>query len=103
MKTMMDGRMIGIVMNKIQEIYYEELDNDICSIEEAGQYYYYSNYLDDENYPEYEKYEMNQIKLRNIIIGNAKKRGDIENVKVDSSILALSTLKNKVVLFVDVM
>jgi len=88
-------------MGKITSVYYQEIDPKIVDIQTAGEFYYNHNLLDVHEmfHDDYERSEIEQLNLRNILLGEAIKCEDIQgNVKVDSSILAISSLKNKVVL-----
>lgn len=92
-------------MGKISEVYYEEIDPNVCTLEEAGEFYYHFNLLGSNSmfHNDYEKYEARQIDIRNKAIGDAKKCGDIKgHSRIDSSILAISSLKNKVVIITNI-
>ena len=91
-------------MTKISKVYYEELDSNVCTVEEAGEFYYHFNLLDTNiSFQEYEKYELNQINLKNKIIGDAVKNNEIVGrPRIDSSVLAISSLKNKVIVVADI-
>lgn len=91
-------------MSKISEVFYKEIDAKKCSIEEAGTFYYYFNLLNiDERFHEgYENYELGQIKLRNEIIADAIKDGELPKFpSMNSIILGISSMKNKVILISD--
>jgi len=90
---------------KISEIYYEEIGTDRIDINTAGEFYYYMNLLGvhDMFNDDYEKYETNQINLRNNIIGEAIRCGKLtKDIRADKSIMAISSLNNKVALVVEV-
>jgi len=89
-------------MSKITKVFYKELDADINSV---GEFYFNYNMLSVHEmfHDEYEESEMKQINLRNQILGEEIRQGNIDGrIKIDNSILAVSSLKNKVVLIVDI-
>lgn len=91
-------------MSKISEVYYKEIDSGICSIEEAGEFYYHFNLLniDEVFHEDYENYELRQISLRNNIITEAIKNGELPKFpSMNSIILGISSIKNKVILVSD--
>ena len=88
----------------ITRVYYEEIDPSTISVQTAGEYYYYANLIGVHEmfHNAYENYETDQINIRNKIIGEAIKRGDIENsIRSDKSMVAISSIKNKVILIAD--
>ena len=93
-------------MGKISKVLYQEIDHSRCAINTAGEFYYYSNLIgaSDTFNSEYVNYEFNQIKLKNAILGdliNSKNMGECR-VKIGSSVLGISSLKNKVILIADI-
>lgn len=91
-------------MSRISEILYEVIDPNICSIREAGEFYYHYNLmgLDDNLNKDYERYELSQVKCRNTVIGNALKQGHCpRHPKTNTTIFGVSSLKNKAILLVE--
>lgn len=91
-------------MGKISEVFYEVIDSTSYTLNNAAEFYYHYNLLnvDPKLSEDYEKYELNQLSVRNNIIGNAFNRGEItRHPKTDTSILGISTLKNKPILVVE--
>jgi len=91
-------------MSKISEIYYEEINPSTITIQKAGEFYYHFNLVGVHSmfHDEYEKYEMDQLNIRNKVIGDAIKRGDIKgSIRTDKSMIAISSLKNKVVMIAE--
>jgi len=91
-------------MGKITEVFYKEIDPNVCSMEDAAKYHYHFNLLKYHEMfqKEYEQYEEEQIKLRNTLIGNAIKSGEIINPKVFTTIFGISAHKNKAVLITEI-
>ena len=92
-------------MGKITEVFYKEIDPEICNVKDASKYNYLANLLKYHKIfqDEYEKYELNQINLRNNIIGDAIRNNEISNnLKMHSTILGISALKNKAVLITEI-
>ncbi len=92
-------------MGKISKVFYTEIRPEICTVKESAEFYYHFNLVaSHESFLKgYEDYETNQINLKNKILGDvvANIEGK-ERPKVGSSILAISSLKQKVVLIADV-
>lgn len=90
-------------MGKITEVYYEEIDPTICSIEEASDFYYYYNLigLREPFQSDYEKYEESQIKTKHRVIAEAISRGEVIHPKMNNSIFGVSVLKNSTVLIAE--
>lgn len=91
-------------MGRISKVFYKEIDPDICSPYEAAKYHFHFNLL---KYHEifqnqYEEYEREQISLRNNIIGNAIKSGEISNPKIFTTIFGISSEKNKAILITEI-
>ena len=92
-------------MGRISNVFYKEIDNDVCSMEEAANYHYLFNLLKYHEMfqNEYEHYEEFQIKLRNTLIGDAIKSGEIKShPNVPSTIFGISALKNKAILITEI-
>lgn len=92
-------------MEKISKVYYQELDDKVCTVQEAGEFYFHFNLIGSHTlfHEQYEKHELSQMNLKNKVIGEAIKKNEIEGrPKVDSSILAISSLKNKVIIVADI-
>ena len=88
----------------IKPILYEEISSDMCSNEDASEYYFYQNAmgLSEDIDNEFEKYEIQQLKLRNIVIANAINTEDFKLIpNLDSTVFGVSALKNKVILIAD--
>lgn len=91
-------------MGKINEVFYKAIDSESYTTTEAAEFYYHYNLLnvDPKLSEDYEKYELTQLNKRNSIIGDAFNRGEIKrHPKTDTSILGISTLKNKPILLVE--
>lgn len=91
-------------MGKISKVFYEEIDNNVCSIMSSGEYYYHYNVmgLDSSASREYEEYETSQIAIRNKIIGDAIKRYDIlEHPKMNTTIFGVSSMKRKTIILTE--
>lgn len=91
-------------MGKINKVLYKEIDENLCTVNKAAEFYYHSNLLgvNDIFQNEYEKYEESQIKLKNKLLGNAIKNKEIDDKPdVNSSMLAISSLKTKVIIISD--
>lgn len=87
---------------KISKVFYKELDTDI---REAGEFYFNYNMLPIHEmfHDAYEESETKQINLRNQILGEEIRAGNIDGkVKVESTILAISSLKNKVIILTNI-
>jgi len=54
----------------IKEVYYEEIDPLLITMEEAGEFYYHTNLIGIHSmfHNDYETYEINQINIRNKIV-----------------------------------
>jgi hypothetical protein len=92
-------------MATISKVYYEEIDPSQMNIREAGAFYYYTNLVtaDDEAFQEaYETYEMGQLYFKNRLIASAKLNGKLEGIpNINRSLLAISSIKERVILLVD--
>lgn len=91
-------------MGKISKVFYKEVDPDTCSIKEAAEFYYYFNLIGSHEMfrEDYEKYEISQAALKNKTIADAIKVDGSERPVINSSVLAISSLKNKVVIVADI-
>ena len=90
-------------MSEISEVHYQEIDTNICNINEAGEFYFLHNLLDTTNmfHKDYETYESKQLQLKKEIIGQLRIDNKIsDSSNINSSILGISSLKNKVVIIV---
>jgi hypothetical protein len=92
-------------MGKISKVYYEEIKPEECTVKDAGEFYYHFNLVSSHTmfHDDYEKYEIGQMNLKNKIIGDVINREIIDGRPVvNTSILAISSLKNKVIIIADV-
>lgn len=89
-------------MSKIKNVFYTEIDEKDCSLEQSGEFYYHFNMmnLNDSFRDAYEEYEEKQLELRNSIIGN-----NISNMRrhpiINSTIFGISSIKDKTILVVE--
>ena len=90
-------------MGKISKVFYEEVPSDVCTVTEAAAYYYHFNLLSSHEmfHEDYEKYELSQAAVKSNVLGSIVANNN-ERAKVSSSLLAISSLKNKVVVIADV-
>ena len=92
-------------MGKISKVFYTEIEPEICNSEDAAKWNYYFNLVkyDKTFWDEYEKYEAEQIKVRNKIIGDAIRSGEIGGTpKIYTTIFGISSKKNKAVLITEI-
>lgn len=92
-------------MSKITEVFYTEIDPELCSVTEAAKYHYHFNLLKYHEMfqNEYIEYESNHIKMRNKLIGDAVKSGEIKSSpKVYTTIFGISAHKNRAVLITEI-
>jgi hypothetical protein len=92
-------------MGKISKVFYKEIDDTECTAQEAGEFYYHFNLISSHIlfHKDYEKFELAQINLKNKTLGDIiNDSGTQVRPKVGSSILAISSLKNKVILIADI-
>lgn len=91
-------------MSKISKVFYTEIDPEVCNSEEAARYHYHFNLLKYHEMfqHEYEKYEEEQIHMRNKLIGDAIKSGEIINPKLLTTIFGISSMKNKAILITEI-
>jgi len=91
-------------MGKISKVFYAEIDPRVCSVEEAGEYFYHFNLLGvHEMFQKtYEDYEQKQVKLRNAVISQAIKNGELPGHPIiNSTISGVSTMKQRPVLITE--
>ena len=91
-------------MGKITRVYYDEVDSNIVDVHEAGEFYYHSNLIGVHEmfHDDYEAYEIRQFELRNQLIANAIENQMVDKtIRLTTSMLALSSMKNKVVIMAD--
>lgn len=94
-------------MGKIGDVYYEEISDQLMSVDKAADFYYLYNLmnLSEDLREEYEKYEQHQLSLRNTILGRAYNNNEGRKIprhpKMGSSILGVSSMKNRVVLITE--
>lgn len=91
-------------MGKISKVFYTEIKPEECTVQEAGEFYYHFNLISAHEmfHDDYEKYEIGQIQLKNKTLGEAiSQKGMVQRPKVGSSVLAISSVKNKVILIAD--
>lgn len=92
-------------MGKISKVFYEEIKPESCTIKEAAEFYYHFNLVGSHEFfhKDYEDYELAQINLKNKILGDTVANNkEKERPKVGTSILAISSLKNKVIIIADI-
>lgn len=90
-------------MGKISKVFYQEVDPNICSIKEAAEFYYHFNLMGAHEMflADYEKYEISQAALKNKTIADAIKNNS-ERPLVNSSVIAISSLRDKVVIIANI-
>lgn len=86
-------------MAKITKILYERINSNIFSEYDVGLNYFYQNAIgvNDDIDNEFISYEEKQIKMKNYILGCAKKEYGI-NPESKSTMIGLSSLSNNVIL-----
>lgn len=92
-------------MGKISKVFYKEIDNNVCSIDEAAKFYYHSNLIGIHEmfHNDYEEYELSQLNLKNKIIGDAIKNCEVEgNINSNNTMMAISSLKDKVIIIAEI-
>lgn len=92
-------------MAKLSKVFYKEIDPNVCTVEEASKYHYLFNLINlhEMFQDEYLEYEENQIHLRNLLIGDAIKSGEINShPNISSTIFGISSIKNKAVLITEI-
>jgi len=91
-------------MGKITEVFYKEIDPKACSVQDASKYHYLFNLLKYHEMfqTDYEKYERDQILLRNSLVGNAIEAGELKcPPKMNTTIFGISAQKNRAVLIIE--
>lgn len=88
-------------MSNIKEVLYEEIDENIYSKDDIGDFYWYKNVMElHENFfKEYEEYQLHHINTRNKIISQIKGN---ETVLMNTSIFGISVINDKPILIVEV-
>lgn len=92
-------------MGRISKVFYTEVDPRACTVEKAGEYFFLQNMLGINPVfnEEYEKYETDQINLRNRIIGYAMETGELKSYpKMNTMIFNVSSIKNNPVICVEI-
>lgn len=87
----------------IKNVYYEEIDPSVVTPDQAAEFYFHYNMiqLHPDFIDDYESFETKQLEMKNKIISNAIDRGDLsKQIRVDHSMIAISPIKNKVVMIV---
>lgn len=91
-------------MGKITEVLYETVDPNVCSPMEASKYYYYLNLVGSHEifHKPYEAYEMNQMNIRNRVLGNAIRDRNLQKPpKVSTTIFGISSLRQRAVVIAE--
>ena len=91
-------------MGRISKVFYTEIDPNVCDTREAGEYYYHLNLLHSHEMfqQSYEAYEAKQIALRNKVISQAMKNGELpEHPIMNSTIFGVSSMKQKPVIITE--
>lgn len=90
--------------SKITEVFYYEIPLGTYPIEKASKYNFFSNVIG--MHPmfdkRYEDYEMEQMKMKNKIIGDAVKNKEISNPKVSSTIFGISSVCNRAIIITEI-
>lgn len=91
-------------MGKISQVYFEQLDPNVCSAMKASEYHFYANTIGlhpkiDEAY---EKYETEQMRIRNKVIGSAVRDGIIPRLKMDTTIYGVSSLRDRAIVITEI-
>lgn len=91
-------------MAKISRVFYAEIDPKVCTTTEAGEYYYHFNLLGTHEMfqKSYEEHEKKQLELRNAVLSQAMKNGELPSHPImNSTIFGVSTMKQKPVLITE--
>ena len=91
-------------MGKISKCFYRLLEEEDCSVREAADFYFYSNMMtaNDDYMKFYEDYDIKQTNRKNHILGEVLIEEGLSNkVKAHTTNLAISTMKNRVVIYSD--
>ncbi|MCM1215391.1 MAG: hypothetical protein NC548_12835 [Lachnospiraceae bacterium] len=92
-------------MGKISKVFYKEIEPEVCTMEEAGEYYYHLNLLKTHKMfqDSYERYEQKQIELRNRTIALALKNGELQKYPMmNTTVFGVSTLKKAPVVITEI-
>lgn len=92
-------------MGRITKCIYKVVAPEMCSIYEAGEYYFNQNVLGlhEKLDSEYERYEGRQMMVRNCLIGEAiKENPDVKRPALSSVVFGASSTKNNVVLVAEI-
>ena len=92
-------------MGKISKVFYQEIETTECTVQGAGEFYFHFNLISSSDvfHKDYERFEQAQIDLKNKILGDIINSNEFrERPKVSSSVLTISSLKNKVILIADI-
>ena len=92
-------------MGKISKCFYHEIDERDCSVEHAAEFYFYSNMMTaSDNYmKKYESYDTIQTKRKDALLGRyIHAEGLMDKIHTNTATLAISTMKEKVILYADV-
>lgn len=90
-------------MGKISKVLYEVCDD--YSIENAAQYYFYSNVIgmNDKVDNLFGKYYENELKVKNSMIQKAVKASNVTSpISAGSAFMAISSVKNKPVILAEI-
>lgn len=87
-------------MGKITEVYYEEVDPSEIDLRTAGEFYFNTNLIQISPlfFEGYEVTEDKQLRARNRLLAKAMEHDGIPELNISTSMLAISSLKNKVIL-----
>ena len=90
-------------MSDISKVFYQEIPGDEGDIIKAARYYYLMNMLglSPQINQEFEKHELTSSRIRNRILGDAIRKGECVNPKLDTAIMGISPVHKKVVVMVD--
>ena len=91
-------------MGKISECIYATIDPSVCSVRDAGEFYFLQNVSNfhDMFIKAYEEYETKHTKIRNTAIRKSIPEDGSIHPKMSSVIFGTSATKNKVVAVVEV-
>lgn len=92
-------------MAKISKVFYAEIDPRVCDTREAGEFYYHFNLLnvDDSFHKSYEEYEQRQVELRNSVISQAMKNGELPvHPRMNTTVFGISSIKQKSILITEI-
>ena len=91
-------------MGRICPVFYKEIDPQICSAMDAAEYHFYANVigLHPMFNEAYENYELGQMNIRNRVLGDAVKNGSIKNLRMDSTIYGVSSLRGRAIVIAEI-